>query len=155
MKTKLLSKALLQTSIIEVHYQRPLFDSLKLVSNASDADECFRKVFNEKQISLKEFFCVMLLNRANLVIGISTISIGSISGVEVNTKEIFQLSLLTNTSSVIIAHNHPSGNLKASSSDLQITKKIKQGLDVLGVSLLDHIIITSESFLSFTQEGLL
>ncbi len=149
------STELLGSSEIEIHYKRPLFSSMKNITRAEDA-VCVLRIFSDaNRIDVKEHFYVMLLNNANRLIGISLISIGNISSTVVNVKEIFQLTLLTQSTHIILCHNHPSGKLELSKNDIKITEKIKHGLSLLDVTLLDHIIITSESFMSFANEGLL
>ncbi len=155
MKTQLLSTAVFSSSEIQIHYKRPLYASMKHISRADDAEEVLREFSDANLIDLKECFWVLLLSNSNRLLGISLISVGATSGVLVGIKEIFQLSLLTNTSNVIICHNHPSGTLKPSPKDIEITKKIKHGLSLLDVTLLDHIIITSEGFTSFANQDLL
>jgi DNA repair protein RadC len=97
----------------------------------------------------------MLLNRSNRVLGISCISKGGISGTVVDVKIILQTALKANASGLIISHNHPSGNLTASSEDIKITVKLKNACKLLDLSLLDHLIITDEGYLSFADEGML
>ena len=155
MKTHLPSTVVFSSSEIEIHYKRPLYSSMKSISCADDANDALREFVNPNQLDLKECFWVLLLSRANSLLGISLISVGGVSSVMVNVKEIFQLSLLTNASYVIIAHNHPSGKLKASAQDIVITEKIRHGLSLLEVTLIDHLIITSESFVSMANEGIL
>ncbi|MCB0744313.1 MAG: DNA repair protein, partial [Ignavibacteriae bacterium] len=78
-----------------------------------------------------------------------------VSGCIVDCKCIFQSALTGNASSIIIAHNHPSGNLKASGADMALTRKVAEGAKVLDITLLDHLILTPSSFLSFADEGML
>ena len=106
-------------------------------------------------IDYKERFAVLLLSRSNKVLGLSWISQGGISGTIVDVRLIFQAVLKANASSIILLHNHPSGQLEASEADLRITRKIKSGADVLDISVLDHLIITSEKFVSMADEGLM
>jgi hypothetical protein len=91
----------------------------------------------------------------NKVLGIFTAGKGSITGVLCDPKIIFQAALLANATSIILAHNHPSGSLKASQADLDMTKKIKAGAQLLEIELLDHLILTSEAYFSFADNGLL
>jgi len=100
-----------------------------------------------------ESFKIVLMNRANKVLGISTISQGGISGTVADPKVIFQAALKANASSVILAHNHPSGNMKASQQDIILTKKIKEGGKLLDISVLDHLIITDIGFNSLADDG--
>ena len=76
---------------------------------------------------------------------------GTTNGVTVNIKEVFQLALLTNVTCIIVAHNHPSGKLIASESDKRITQKLKKASKLLDLTLLDHLIITSEDFMSYSD----
>ncbi|GGG19926.1 DNA repair protein [Dokdonia pacifica] len=138
---------------VHIHYKRLLYDETKKIRSSQSAQNIFRDFADADRLDYKEFFWVILLTNANQVIAISEISIGGTTGTLVNTKEIVQLALLTNTSGVIIAHNHPSGKLCASASDRKITYRIKKILSLLDIKLLDHIILTSESYTSFADEG--
>ena len=102
---------------------------------------------------MRESFWVLLLTNANQVVAISETARGTSRGTPVNTKYIFQLALLTNASAIILAHNHPSGKLAISHSDIEETKKIKTLARMMEMTLLDHIIITSESFISMKEEN--
>lgn len=102
-----------------------------------------------------ETFMLLLMNRANKVIKKINISEGGVSGTVADPKKIFKFAIENNASSIIIAHNHPSGNLKPSNSDIQLTNKIKSGAEHLDISLLDHLIIGDEKYFSFADEGLL
>ena len=149
------STELLGSSKIELHYQRPHFNDMLYISSAEDANTLLRTYINPQQLDLRECFWVILLSNANRVLGISEVAQGSSRGVQTNIKYIFQLSLLTNSSALILAHNHPSGTLKFSKSDISETKKIKRLGATMEMTLLDHIVITSESFASMAQEFVL
>jgi len=97
----------------------------------------------------------MLLNRAGRVLGIIEVSSGGLSGTVADPKVVFSAALKGNASSIILAHNHPSGNLRPSQADLDLTKKIQRGGQLLDITVSDHLIITSEGFYSFTDEGLM
>ncbi len=155
MKTQVLATAILSSSEIKIHYKRPLYDSMKHISKADDVVAVIREFSDTNCIDFKEFFWVILLNRANRVLGISEIAIGSSSGVSVNIREICQLALLTASTQLIVAHNHPSGKLDPSKADKNITAKIKEALALLDIVLLDHVVVTSEAFFSFANENLL
>jgi DNA repair protein RadC len=122
------------------------------ITSAEDAIRYFRLFVNQKQLDLRECFWVMLLTNANRVLGIAEVASGTTLGVQPNPKYIFQLALLTNASAIIVAHSHPSGSLAVSENDLRETKKIKEIAHSLDITLLDHLIITSESFMSFVKE---
>ncbi|MCI2229936.1 JAB domain-containing protein [Polaribacter sp. MSW13] len=155
MKKQLLSTEVLGCAEVEIHYKRPLFSEMKGIASAQDVDSLLRTYIDINVIDVKEFFYVVFLSRANKVLGISTIGCGSGSGVIVNLKEIFQLTLLSHASQIVVAHNHPSGKLAPSENDKQLTEKLKKGLSLFDVKLLDHLILTSETYLSFADEGIL
>jgi len=138
---------------VQVHYKRPLYNKTKKIESSETAETILREFMDKKRIDHKEFFFVMLLTNANQVLGISEIAVGSSNAVNVNIKEIFQLVLLTNASGIIVAHNHPSGKLEASQADISITKKLKEASKILDVTLLDHLIITSEGFVSLFEQN--
>lgn len=118
-----------------------------------------KDVFEVAQSSLAdlnyESFLLLLLNRANKVLKKIQISEGGVSGTVADPKKIFKIALENNASSIILAHNHPSGNVKPSHSDIHLTEKIKNGAEHLDISLLDHIIVGDESYYSFADEGIL
>jgi DNA repair protein RadC len=137
---------------IEVVYKRPAITSMDSIKGKEDIVEVFRKLITEEKIDLKEFFMVALLSRNNHVLGVSIVSMGSTNGACVNIKEILQLAIKTNSSSVILGHNHPSGNLRPSESDISITRRIRDVCKLCDINLLDHIILTSEGSISFIDE---
>jgi len=102
-----------------------------------------------------EHFHILLLNRANHIIGTRQISKGGISGTVVDPKVVFYKALQAKASGIILCHNHPSGNLRPSESDLQLTKKLREGGRILEISVLDHLIISNNSYYSFADEGTL
>jgi DNA repair protein RadC len=106
-------------------------------------------------IENREVAFAIFLNRANRIIGWSVLATGDLVGVIMSTYDIAKQCLLTNASGVIIAHNHPSGNLTPSEPDKKITKEVKEGLKTLSINLVDHLIITREGYYSFSEEGLL
>lgn len=102
-----------------------------------------------------EAFWVVLLNRANRVIKKQQISHGGVAGTVADPKIIFKIALEELASGIILAHNHPSGNLTASQSDLDLTKKLKESGKMLDIQVLDHLIFAGTKYLSFADEGLL
>lgn len=125
------------------------------VTTSSDAYELFMQRWDRDIISLQEQFKVMYLDRANRVLGIRLISTGGIAGTVVEPKLIFATALKAAASGVILAHNHPSGNLSPSENDKAITQKLLAGGKLLELQVLDHLIITPERYFSFADEGLL
>src|SRR5674476_850159 len=125
------------------------------VKCSRDAHKIFFDSWNQSTIEHKETVKMLLLNRANKVLGITTISEGGLSGTLMDVRMIFQYAIKGNACGIIIAHNHPSGNSSPSESDLKITQKIKEAGNLLDIQLLDHIIVTPERDLyrSFADEG--
>ncbi|HCW07531.1 MAG TPA: hypothetical protein DGG95_09235 [Cytophagales bacterium] len=102
-----------------------------------------------------EEFWVLLLNRANRLIKKKRVSEGGVSGTVADPKIIFKLAVEELASGIIVAHNHPSGNLKPSDSDMNLTKKLKEAGKVLEVGVFDHIIVAQQKYFSFADEGLI
>lgn len=155
MKTTMPSIEVLSSSSIEIHYVRPLFKTMLHITKAPDAVSAVKKVSNINQLDLKEFFWVILLTRANRVLSIVQIACGSTHCVPVNVREIIQLALLKNASAIIVMHNHPSGQLSFSKSDVELTKRLKRMCTLFGISLIDHIVITTENYHSMADEGII
>ena len=106
-------------------------------------------------IEYQEEVKVILLNRANVVLGIYELSKGGISGTVVDVRIILGVALKCNASSIVLVHNHPSGNLKPSEPDKDITSKVKEACRILEVPLLDHLIISRYGYFSFADSGIL
>ncbi len=102
-----------------------------------------------------EAFFVVLLDRANKVIRKLNISRGGVSGTVVDPKKIFKLALDHNASSIILAHNHPSNNLKPSDNDIRLTKKLQEAGKALEIPVLDHLIVGNDNYYSFADESIL
>lgn len=125
---------------------------LQQIRRSSDARDLILPYFTD--LTHEEFFCIFL-NRANKIIKIDQISKGGISGTVTDVRLIFKNAVLLTASGVIVAHNHPSGNLVPSESDTKITKKIKEAGQLLDIQLLDHLIIYDSEYYSFADNGLL
>jgi DNA repair protein RadC len=102
-----------------------------------------------------EEFWVLLLSRSNKITDAYKVSQGGVAGTVADVKIIFKKAIQTLSSSIIVAHNHPSGNLKPSNKDIEITQKIKDAGDLVDIKLLDHLIITDSNYFSFADEGML
>lgn len=102
-----------------------------------------------------ENFCIILLNRANKVLKTVKISDGGITGTVVDPRKVFKIALDNNATSIILGHNHPSGQLTPSDADIQLTKKMKQAGDMLDLPVLDHIIVGDGNYYSFADEGIM
>jgi len=125
------------------------------LKKVADVFDFLKQNWDENKIELMEQFKVILLNRNHRVLGIYEASTGGVSGTVVDPKLIFIAALKLNANSLIISHNHPSGNLEPSEADKRVTQKIKEGATILEMRLLDHIIISTEGYYSFADEGLL
>lgn len=129
--------------------QRPTITSSKEIRNI------LRQFWNPGKIELLEEFKVLFLNRSNRVMGIMDASSGGISGTVADIRLILAAALKCCAVNIILAHNHPSGSIKPSRIDEQLTAKIKEAARWLDIGVMDHIIITNESYYSFADEGLL
>src|SRR6266487_4030767 len=104
----------------------------------------------------REHFVVLLLNQKNRVIGIHTVSVGSLTASVVHPRETFKAAILANAAAIICGHNHPSGNCQPSREDRALTQRLVEAGKLLGIAVLDHVIIGDENkYFSFADEGLL
>lgn len=122
------------------------------ISSARDSYNVFSQHLSD--LRTEEFWAIFL-NQKNQIVYKTQISKGGISGTLVDVRVLFRIALEHFATSIIVAHNHPSGSLKPSLEDIQITKNIKNAGEILNITLLDHLIIGDNSFLSFAEEGLL
>ena len=142
-------------SEINVTYKNPVkYSEMKQINCSEDAVCLLRSSWSD-QMQYREEFVILILNRANRVLGFTQISKGGTVGTVVDIKMIFQIALKANACCVILAHNHPSGNHKPSEADIALTKKVYAGGKILDISVLDHIILTEESHFSFADDGLM
>ncbi|CAM4173239.1 RadC family protein [Flavobacterium antarcticum] len=139
---------------ISVSYSTSKEEKLK-VTKSKDSYDILISNWNKNTLELQEEFKILLLNRNNKVLGIYPISRGGTAGTVVDVKLVFSVALKCNASSIIICHNHPSGNLNPSESDKVMTEKLRKAGGYLDIALLDHIIITKYGFFSFADEGLI
>jgi DNA repair protein RadC len=147
---------LFEVAEIELSYRSKVKASLRPKINSSkDVYAVLRKHWDDSKIEFVEQFKVLLLNRGQKVIGIYEMSTGSTTNTVYDPRLIFVAAIKANACGVIAAHNHPSGSLKPSQADINLTRELKQGGNFLHIPLLDHVIITSEAYFSFADEGLL
>jgi len=125
------------------------------ISGSRDAFNILKANWDEGKIEFVEQFKAMFTNRANKVLGILDVSTGGVSATVADPRVIFAAAIKAGASGFIVAHNHPSGNLIASQSDIELTKRLKEAGKVLEIQLLDHVIITSEGYFSFADEGMI
>ena len=102
----------------------------------------------------KEVFVAFYLNTKNAVISREVISIGTLNSSIIHPREIFRTAVVRNACAVVISHNHPSGSLEPSEEDKKATRKLKEAGDILGITLLDHVIVTRTGYFSFKAEEL-
>ncbi len=119
----------------------------------TDSRSAFDVIYPHLSDLLHEEFWVIYLNRANAVIGKENISKGGISGTMVDPKVVFRMAVQIPASAIILAHNHPSGQLKPSQADHQLTRKLKEAGAALDIPVLDHLIIGERDYFSFVDEG--
>jgi DNA repair protein RadC len=122
---------------------------------SKDAYELFLETWDINTIEHHEEFKLMLLTRSNRVLGIASISKGGINGTVTDVRFVLQYAIKANASGLIVCHNHPSGNLKPSESDTAITRKIKDSAILMDIQLLDHLIINTDNYYSFADNGLI
>jgi DNA repair protein RadC len=120
-----------------------------------DPESVVRAIRASIKDKAKEHFKLILLNPRNKIIGISTISIGTLNASLVHPREVFKDAIVHSAASVVLAHNHPSGDPEPSEDDIKITKKLVESGKILGIDVIDHIVVGKNSFLSFKERGLI
>lgn len=135
----------------------PKITDLPTVKSSYDSYTLFLDYFPSATIELQERFVVMYLNHSQKVKGIYVASIGGLVGTVADTRLILGIALKTASTKIILAHNHPSGSLKPSQTDIELTSRIQQAARIMEIKLVDHLIITAEvgHYFSFSDEGLL
>jgi DNA repair protein RadC len=129
------------------------FKTAKIIQDSDAAD--YIKQFYCDDIEIFESFFILLMNNANQTIGYAKISQGGCTGTVVDVKIVCKYVVDTLASGVILAHNHPSGTLKPSQQDIQLTKKLCDAIKLLDSVVIDHLILTKDSHFSFAENGLL
>lgn len=128
-------------------------NSFVKICSSKDCADALRESWDADKIEFIEQFKILLLNRGNRLLGIYEVSTGGITGTVVDIKLILSAALLSCASGIILAHNHPSGNLQPSAEDKIATKKIKEAARLMDIEVLDHLIITADGFYSFVDDG--
>lgn len=145
-----------KVSEVKITYMTTVKTSERPQINTSiDVHRVLQNNRNYETIEFIEEFKIILLNRANRVLGILPISVGGTSGTIADPKIIYVAALKMNAASIILVHNHPSGNLKPSQADIDLTRKLKSAGLFLDLPVMEHIILTRDGYLSFADEGLL
>lgn len=147
-----LAKAVSVRSALEIGRRRELAGALdrKVIRSSSDAHALFKPILADLN---HEEFWVLYLNNRNQVLGQRRISKGGLSGTTADPRQVFRIALQLHATGIILAHNHPSGNLNPSNADDQLTRNMSAGGEALIIRVLDHIVISSEGYFSYSDEG--
>jgi DNA repair protein RadC len=146
----------MQLPELKIRVERKAGDgSTYQVTSSKTAYQFFYSIFDADTILWTEESAMIILNRANEIIGYSKISSGGTAGTVVDAKVIFTKALLAGGHSIILAHNHPSGNLEPSEQDIKLTKQLVKAGDVLDIRVLDHLILTDKGYYSMSDKGLI
>jgi len=148
------AKAITILSALELGRRRQM-TQVKVKPKITCSQDAYNCVYPVMEDLKHEVFKILLLNRNNRVTKIETVSVGGVAGTVVDPKIIFKKALDEQASSIILAHNHPSGNLNPSQQDIAVTKKLMEAGKTLEINILDHLIISNQGFYSFLDEGLL
>jgi DNA repair protein RadC len=124
----------------------------KKISSPKDFFDLFQPIFKEEPV---EIFIVAWLSSANRIIGFEKVSVGNLNSSIVDPRSVFRCAIVSNSASVIVAHNHPSGNPEPSEEDISITKKLVESGKVLGVHVFDHLIFAENTYTSFVERRLI
>jgi len=148
-------KPLTQVAEIQISYH-PAISNKPVIKSALDAYVVLNEFYPVDKIALQEMFVVAYLNRSNRVIGVFEVSSGGITGTVADIRLILGTALKVAATSLILSHNHPSGNLIPSKPDLDLTQKIKEASRFLDITVVDHLILTYENkFYSMADEGVI
>lgn len=156
MESTVNEKKLWEVAEIQLSYKSNVKPSLRpKVVTSKDAYDILLEQWDASRIEFVEQFKVMLFNRAQRVLGIFEVSTGTTTAALADPRLIFAAAIKANAVSILMAHNHPSGDLQPSQPDIALTRKIREGGKLLEVQVVDHIILTTEGYYSFADEGLL
>ena len=142
---------------------KPVFETLKVNENITrylspkeryTSPRQIFETFNFLNHETKEYFMALHLDGKNRIVAIEIVSIGSLNQSIVHPREVFKTALLSSAAAIILIHNHPTGDTTPSREDIEITRRLKEAGELIGIKVLDHIII-GDSYLSFTAQGLL
>jgi DNA repair protein RadC len=152
-----------QTRSIRMKVIRPVWETLTINEVASDyigaskrftsSREVF-ELFNFLKYETKEHFLALHLDSKNRILCLDKVSSGSLNASIVHPREVFKTALLSSAAAILFVHNHPSGNPEPSREDLELTTRLKQAGDLLGLRVLDHIIIGEDRYVSLADQGL-
>lgn len=138
---------------VELSYKRKKKVKTDKILSSSDAYHILRDTFPKGQINFKEYFKVLMLDTAHNILAWSLICEGGLTECPADVRLIFQTALLTNAKAIILCHNHPSGSLKPSRQDDNLTNEIVKAGKILRIPVIDHIILSDEGYYSYSEEG--
>lgn len=133
-----------------IHYLSE--EGKRKMSSPKDAYDLVKEIFKGYD---REVAMLVCLNIKNEPLNISTISVGSINSSIIHPREVLKTAILSNAYSMIIYHNHPSGDISPSKEDIDITKRLKEASEIIGIKIVDHIILGDQSYLSFKEQGII
>jgi len=134
-----------------IREKAPAYLNTRRISKAEDVYE----LMHDLQLEGKENFLVLHLNNKNEIMCLDRVSTGSMNQSIVHPREVFKAALLSSAAALILVHNHPSGDPEPSREDMEITKRLQEAGNLLGIKVLDHVIIGEGRFISFAERGLL
>lgn len=157
MQNSLKSKHMENVDSFFVAEVKPLYKKTKLpvakITDAQTGVEFLRRIYDRSTLDYNETFKVLYLDRANNVVAFNTHSTGCAHSTVVDVKQLINMCLRVNAQNIILSHNHPSGQTQPSSQDRSITSKLKEACALFDIKVYDHIILTSDSYYSFNEEG--
>lgn len=144
-----------KVATVKLSYKKPMgFKTRPRLMTSSETVELINHLYQDFVDHHEEFYAIYL-TRNHYVLGVHHISTGGLSSTFVDPKIILQAALLTSAAAIVLIHNHPSGNKRPSECDVRLTRKIQEAAQLHDISIIDHIILTSEGFYSFSDERML
>jgi DNA repair protein RadC len=141
------------TEVELVYHNKTKVADRQQITSSFDAYQVLSEVWDEGKIELQEQFKILLLDRKNHVLGVSHISSGGITDCMVDARLVFATAVKARATGIILAHNHPSGNMQFSDADRNLTRKFCEGAKYLDMQVLDHLVLTSEGYSSMSDIG--
>lgn len=152
MKSKVLNRKRVDIVSIKMVKESSFLYENRRVNSSVDAIELFKRFLNESD---REQFLVCCMDIKNQPTSINIVSIGTLNSSLVHPREVFKVAILANSASIIVAHNHPSGDPTPSKEDINITIRLKEAGKIIGIDILDHLIIGENKHISFKEKGIL
>lgn len=147
-------KAVQIKAALEIGRRLALMPATKRTIIQSPDDAALLMMDNMRYLD-REHFKAILLNTKNQVLAVETISIGTLNSSVVHPRELFKVAIKKSSANIILVHNHPSGDPTPSREDIDITRRIQEGGEILGISVLDHLIIGDNKFVSLKSKGII